>query len=56
MPRLKPAICDGNIKKFRNLWYDLQLILNVYKNVRVRFKISLLKYNKKHVGGVGQSV
>jgi len=24
MPKLKPAIYDGNITKFLNLWYDLQ--------------------------------
>lgn len=47
MPRLKPAIYDGNNTKFRNLWYDLILI--VYKNVHVQFKILLLKYSKNIV-------
>jgi hypothetical protein len=47
MPRLKPAIYDGNITKFRNLWCDLHLILIAHKNVHVWFKILLLKYTKK---------
>jgi hypothetical protein len=31
IPRLKPTIYGGNITKFRNLWYDLQFVLIVYK-------------------------